>query len=66
MAYKYMHGVVIEDIVPASFTCTSLELSPSFRALAEELDDPNARPSGTERLQIEQELDQVEGVLFTP
>ena len=47
--------------VPASFTMDSLELSPSFRALAEELDNPKMKPSDTQMRQIERELDLIGG-----
>lgn len=53
--------VILDDLVPASFGCSSLEMSPSFRALAEELDDPKVRPSDTQLLQIERELEQIAG-----
>ena len=36
-------------------------MSPSFRALAEELDDPETRPTETQLRQIERELDQIPG-----
>lgn len=39
----------------------SLELSPSFRALAEELDNPQIRPSDTQMRLIERELDLIAG-----
>ena len=52
---------ISDEVIPASFTCTSLEMSPSFRALAEELDDPETRPTETQLRQIERELDQIPG-----
>ncbi|XP_067930629.1 uro-adherence factor A-like [Watersipora subatra] len=44
---------------PSSFNSPLLELSPSFRALADELDDPKARPSETQIRQVEEELDRI-------
>lgn len=53
---------ILDTMVPPSFATGSLEMSPSFQALADELDDPSVRPTETQLLKIEQELDQVAGI----
>lgn len=55
-----------EELIPASYTETadSLSLSPSFRALAEELDNPHMT-SAAELSRIEQELDQLPGMFLS-